>query len=84
MWIRTETGKLLNCDHVEWFQYGGYRSDQGDLQAVMHDGHEITVKKVASASDAESALNRIHEWLDLADVHPAGQVLDLRKEQKDV
>ena len=73
MWIRT--GQKLICvdGHHVW------------VDPVRESEIHIGVIPIGfdSPKQAQAALDRIHEWLELSDVHPAGQVLDLRKEALD-
>ena len=74
MWIRTNTGKLLNLRHVIFFQYGGYKSESGDVEAILFDGHEITVQKVATRNEADATLDKIHQWLSRDGYLPTKEV----------
>ena len=76
MWIRTDKGELVNLDVT--------RRLWAENNTLYADG--IRARGYANRQEIESALNRIHEWLDgeipEGEYHPK-QVLDLRKADKD-
>ena len=70
MWIRTDE-RLISVD-------GQHIVISKSKDFITIGNHNIWL-----GEETWAALDRIHEWLDLSDIHPAGQVLDLRKEVKD-
>ena len=87
MWIRTETGELVNVDRLYHFTAGPHLWGWYDKDS---DGHLLA--EYNSDEESFAALDRIHEWLsapwraedkegNTLDASP--NVLDLRKEKED-
>jgi len=80
MWIRTDKGELVNLDVT--------RRLWAENNTLYADG--IRARGYANRQEIESALNRIHEWLDNEENIGEGEdewinhaVLDLRKADKE-
>jgi hypothetical protein len=83
MWIRTDYQSILNLDHI-----ADINVHNGDLWCLnIVNGERELLAEYGNDSEAESALNRIHEWLDRGGIEMDNNlgikriyhVLDLRK-----